>query len=722
LVTLVQRLVRIGSGAFRDSSFVEKRMQESEELLELAVGAIERWSAATAKRLSGWTDRFLQEISRRQSRPSSAFTSDASILLSCVEKAVLHHAAARTSWWASNCERICFSDDGALRYMGLLALAEDPQENAAVAARVLLDTIPTGRFISEVRQLLSVSFFHLVESAQDEITSIILKQAEKPEADGRTYLIGAQYLRAIPAPLRSRTVVERIEARQLNLPLPTRSLAVGLEEIADRITDQRFIALSDDGVLAVLKHFAVISDASHRFSAFLEGANEAGPRLREAASRQPRRFLDLLAKSWTDIPVIFREPMFFGAVDHLLRRFGRVQASGEWKPIEDITGSDLGALILDELERHPLAWGTARIAAEAIQGSGQVVESEHDANRLLFLAASFVNSRDDGSMDTDPDLVTAGLNCSRGCLAIGLTALANRCADEGRSWPVLLRPIFRQFANDPRPAVRAVMLRELPFLVYKQPVGLETIKELLVCEDDRILPVAESCFYRAYQSHYPEILPYLERCARSQVGEARETWGRITALSSLSGLTDLRALLSRLVQENNSNAWIGATSVWVANAHLRDKQQECFDGLTVALRQPTSHQQVVSGVEQLFRGPAFPIPLTLLSALFGALKTLDEDHATVYGFEEWLCGLVSLDPDLALSGAQLYADSVAEGVVTVYDHEPVSRLLTLLFREAEEREEVDDGITLRAVVGIQDAFLAGHLDGLESWLRDAERP
>jgi hypothetical protein len=44
-----------------------------------------------------------------------------------------------------------------------------------------------------------------------------------------------------------------------------------------------------------------------------------------------------------------------------------------------------------------------------------------------------------------------------------------------------------------------------------------------------------------------------------------------------------------------------------------------------------------------------------------------------------------------------------------------------LFKEAEEREESDDGDMLQRVVKIQDMLLKLGVDGIDSWLQAAER-
>jgi hypothetical protein len=48
--------------------------------------------------------------------------------------------------------------------------------------------------------------------------------------------------------------------------------------------------------------------------------------------------------------------------------------------------------------------------------------------------------------------------------------------------------------------------------------------------------------------------------------------------------------------------------------------------------------------------------------------------------------------------------------------------MTRLFAESEEREESDNGMMLQRVALIQDALLSLGINGVNDWLKAAERP
>jgi hypothetical protein len=316
------------------------------------------------------------------------------------------------------------------------------------------------------------------------------------------------------------------------------------------------------------------------------------------------------------------------------------------------------------------------------------------------------------------------MNTSRGEVADSLMILANNRAETGDTFPDLLPPLLRQFARDGHPAVRVMVLHRLAFLQFKSPLGWELFESAVECDDERIWPSAERCLYYSYHTAFDRVKPHLDKISGSKVPATRETWGRISALASLSGHVNQADFILRLSSMQDTDAWTGAVIVWAANAHLAEHGEACFAGLAAALDNPAAWPAVLREVHALFRNvdPITPVPASLLrSALDGRLSR-DEQGFNPHGVDTWLCALAETRPDLALDAAELFAAAAKAGRVAVYDDAPIARLLTLLFREAEEREESDQGEMLRRVIAVQDAFLAGLLEGLAQWLRDAERP
>ena len=77
----------------------------------------------------------------------------------------------------------------------------------------------------------------------------------------------------------------------------------------------------------------------------------------------------------------------------------------------------------------------------------------------------------------------------------------------------------------------------------------------------------------------------------------------------------------------------------------------------------------------------------------------------------------------ALESTEIYLNYVRRVKPYLYDHENnLTQLLTRLFAQAEEQEESDGGAMLQRVVTVQDTLLALGVNGVNDWLKDAERP
>jgi len=72
---------------------------------------------------------------------------------------------------------------------------------------------------------------------------------------------------------------------------------------------------------------------------------------------------------------------------------------------------------------------------------------------------------------------------------------------------------------------------------------------------------------------------------------------------------------------------------------------------------------------------------------------------------------------------EIYLNYVAKLGLDLYDyHNNYTQLITRLFAEAEECEEIDSGKMLQRVVSLQDSLLARGVNNIDDWLKEAERP
>jgi len=300
-------------------------------------------------------------------------------------------------------------------------------------------------------------------------------------------------------------------------------------------------------------------------------------------------------------------------------------------------------------------------------------------------------------------------------------------AETCQPFPELLVPTLRRFARDPHPAVRALILRRLPYFQDHAPeLGWEIFYLALEDEDERLWQVAEPCLYHAYHNHFDEVSPVLERMVSSVTGKALETWGRISALALLSGRIDLHDFISQLQALGSIDAWTGAALVWSNKGNMAQYFDQCVFGISTGLQEPGDiASSVARKISSLFRKDQ---PLTVISSdiIDKYLSAIEQDQSDkrfhLNGFGAWLKAMSQCRPDEALVSAERFAVFIRHTKYQLYDLRDISQLMTRLFREAEEREESDNGAMLHRVIALQDAFLAIGVNGLQDWLRDAERP
>jgi len=725
---------------FGADDFLERRMMQSDALLEMAIGDIERWSALKHRTYSsrrGFREGFLSETSYDAAHSSHAMrhVSSETILFNAMQSAILRHAKLHSAWWVANRGRLCRSDEGAIRYFAILAVIDSPESNVAEASSLLLDKdLQQARLHSEVFTLLRAAFFYLSENDQERVLAVVLTWRQDDGAEPPQWVRRerAELLSAIPACLRPRCAQEVLDSWEAThgpcICQPRIHSHGGM--VVPPFSYERFLEMSDAGTISILSHYQSDMQRDYEHDFLVGGAEQVERQLSEAASRAPPRYLRLLVDQWADIPERFTDDILDGTATYLAHKNGRLEFDAtKWVPVDEPDACGLASSILDEIERHPLRWRHNRSAAKALAACANVILNAEDASRLLFAAVGFAGcpeSQDDKD-GIEHDLVFVGINMARGDAAQAALTIAVNFAKANLPFPELLVPTLTRFALDLNPAVRAVIVRELPYLQsVSSALGWKLFELALRGDDERLWAVAEPCLYYGYHARFAAISGFLNEIAGTGKGKSLETWGRISALAVLSGLIDRPVFISQLHALSSDDAWIGATSVWTANAGYPQHSEKCFEGLTSGLRiEGTTRLSVARGMNKMFRDdePVALVLPTVVDLYFSALEGENsDDRFHLYGFDEWLNSTCRLRPDDALESTERFANFVERTKYPLYDHGAISKLMTSFFREAEEREESDEGVMLKRVIAAQDKFLAIGLHGLDEWLRDAERP
>lgn len=725
----------------RDENFVRQRMVQSSVLLDLALESIERWSEIRTSRdgrtRTGYRHGFLDETSYRDthSQTDMKHVDSLNILLDAVEAAILHHAKANSDWWQNNRERLCFNHEGALLYFVILACTDSPEANIELIGRMLCDPqILELDLTYELGALVQSAFRYLDTSTQDAVMANILNVWHEAADDESNHLwilkTRVELIVPIPCYLRSPEVQDVVNAYERKAGVLIRQPHIRSHggTVRAPFSFEVFLAASDDGVLSLIDHYHGHSDW-HGDGFLVGGEREVGRQLQEASSRYPTRFLGLLSRYWEDIPDRFRDDIMDGVTTFLAYRYGNLQTNHAWQPVEESDAPLLASQILDELERHQAKWRHRRSSAKAVRACANVIQNKQDAERLIFLAIGFIGLHEDDPIKGDSvDLLSLGINMVKGDVAEAMMILANTFLERDNELPELLAPTLRRIANDDHPAIRALILRRLPYFQSKSfELGWELF-HLALQETDGLWKIAEPCLYYAYHNHFEIVRPVLARLHSEGVGKDLETWGRISALASMTQQIDFGEFLGDLNVLQNADAWRGAAAVWTNTRNFRQYREQCLEGISSGLNAGTEHALTVAKkVMHIFddKEDVVSVPIELICRCFSVFENDSEDnkHHRLIGFHEWLNVISQRDPEHALNATEIYLAHASKRKLHIYDHDnSLTQLMTRLFAEAEEREESDHGAMLQRVVVVQDTLLSLGVSGVLKWLKAAERP
>lgn len=724
----------------RDDNFFGQRMEQSSFLLDLVLDSIEQWSTVRASYYGGarigYSYGFLSNTSyeNTHSKREISHTDSMDVLFDAVENSILHNAKIESNWWRNKRERLCFNHEGALVYFAILACTASPEANIDLIGRMLCDPHMLASELSyELGTLLQSAFKFLDTPTQDAVMANILTVWDSEVVNEHNYLwilkARAELIVPIPCCLRSPDAQAVVDAYEKRAGILIRQPFIHSHggTVSAPFSFEIFLGASDNGVLNLLEHYDGVNWCGHEY--LVGGEREVGLQLQEASSRHPTRFLGLLSANWMDIHEKFRDDIMDGVVSHLAYCSGYLQANSTWSPVETPNELLLASRILDELEKHPKDWRRRRSTAKALEACANVLCDAQEAERLIFLAIDF-----EGFHERDPikgdnvDLISLGINMAKGNVADALVILVGKIKDCGGIFPELLIPTLRRFSRTEHPAIRALILRRLPYLQNKMfDLGWDLFHLVMQKNIEGIWKIAEPCLYYAYHEHFEVIRPLLARLRNEGCGKDLETWGRISALATLSRHVELTEFLGELNSLNSTEAWRGAANVWTNTQNIRLHHEQCLAGIDYGLNAGGAHARIVAEqMDRIFREKvgAISVPIELIRRCFSVLAEdcENKDHR-IFGFHEWLNMTAQLDPEHALDATEIYLTYVSHSKPYLYDHENnITQLMTRLFAEAEEREESDCGFMLQRVVVVQDRLLSMGLNGVVDWLKAAERP
>lgn len=728
---------------FVRDDFLKGRMQSSEVLLGLAMRDIETWSEKRRRSYEAdeeFTEGFLRESSyeRLHSARDMHHADGLTILLAAFENACKYHAASHTSWWQRNVGRLRSSRDAALRYFAIQAFTENPESHISDASAMLLDgvTLNHYRFRWEVGLLLNAAFPYLSLEQQEEI-QILARSADDDfrEQDGSlskwAILARRDLLAHIPACYRADTTQAIIDHAETLAGSFSRSPRIeswgGI--VRSPVSCESILELSDDGLFRLLRYFSLRSPNRGGWErggvdGLVGGADEVVREVQEASSRQPMRFMRFYEATNSDLDPEYTEAILAGIATQLRYRFGNLGKPKGWSTVEEPEGVLVADWLVRQVESHYDFWAGRRDMATILQAASGVLDSDEDCERITFLLLGCLSSNDPGpDRKDDSDYLTVAINSTRGIAAEAAFALAGRRFESARPLPVLLVEVLKRCASDPHPSVRALVLRSLPFTLYHaQDLGWTLFERALFAGDVRPWKHAYNCLYYNYHQRFPIVSGYLSILRSDRSQEALELWSRISTLSCLSRHITFDDLMADLREIDLDDAWSGAASIFAANLNECRLRESCTQGLLASIGGAEDKGKILSEMFRIFSNSTGNlINLALIKSYFNAFAARETRHGRdVYGVGDWLVSVGVVDPEYALTAIEIMLEHSAQ--LDTWDGAPYAKLMTALFREAEERELTDQGQFLSRVVAVQDALLRLGMRSLDDWLKDAERP
>ncbi|WP_430461740.1 NACHT domain-containing protein [Thalassolituus sp. LLYu03] len=723
----------------KNMDFLKNRMAKSPTLLTLAI-----------KTINDWADILLDEYKNERPRLFSYFLDytsyekihsekgtspydDVNVLFDAIEYGIKINAGNHTQWWQDNRLLLSESKDLSIIYFLTLALTDNAEKNTDIIQQLVLDEKVLGSNLSfEIGNLINKSIIYFIDKAILELNQKIgLLYKDKTYSEGNMSRIPRRkvsYISAIPGFLRSdsnqRTLdtYKRINGEYIHEP----DIHISVRWGRAPFSFEDIFELSDKVLSKVLKHCAEHDDI------WMSDEELVQRELEQASSRKPIKYINYVIHYWDDTPKGFRNSILEGVSEHLKYLYGNLNPNQSWEVIEQPDKDWLANQVLEELERHPLHWRGTRAKAKAVEACAYVIKDALLVDRLVFqmLEFAYISEESFHSDESRLGLIHDGINMKSGTVADAIMVLATEISESGRDNSELTISALKLFAQSESSAVKAIILRRLPYLKNDAPELAWEIFERTMQHSPELWPYAESFLYYSYHNEFVKVEPYLAKIKSRSDTESRATWGRVSALSGLSGFIEVEEFIDELISLKSNSAWEGALDVLFHRENFNAHPVICLKGIIAAFAQNDDIKILACDDFSGLLGdkePAINFSESIFNIFIDSLELRqnrdNNERDNFQDINEWLNIIAHSDPVKALNCAEKYIPNLQKWKPQLYDHNNnLVQLMNQLFAYAEELEESDDGDMLNRVVTLQDALLSVEGSKIHEWLKAAERP
>lgn len=414
-----------------------------------------------------------------------------------------------------------------------------------------------------------------------------------------------------------------------------------------------------------------------------------------------------------------------GSSEHLRYRFDNLSFGKSLEMVEPLPNGEVVATkIIEIVESHPVLCKDGQAVASILKGCCSVISNEELVDRVTILFLWLLSTETNCSLPRTPesqsDIQFEAANSALGMAADGAILLYNRLLEQEITPPPLLLGVLCRLSQHEHRYVNIYVLSRLPYTIYKHPeLGWRLLDNIFHRESSSPWKDAENIFYYNYNNNFSKVKPYLDRLAGEVSEDNGEVWGRISALSSLSGHIPQSLLFLNLSSLNDSSAE-GVVQVFCANLGNPRFRSDCRTGLDYFLHLPSCPKKVIEIIERCFSTD----------------KNLNLDHTFCHSFletcnrslesinlllfPEWLAVESRRNPMAALSLLEDLVAFMSAENTSVHTHSTKELMKTLIEIE-READELDDLVMIQRTIRLQDKFLAMDLYGMNAALDSSAR-
>jgi len=719
-----------GPSDLHKEDFLQQLLIRSESFLNLAISSLEKWidQSFAPSEEHPIVAMLLHESSWElvHSQRDNHHIESLNVLLNGIEAAICNHAAENSEWWKTNIGRLLSHREETFRYLFLEAVQKNIEANISSIKSILLDKTLFERssFTYELGTFMNQCYPWASSDAQEKNQQMILSMYD---SDNKPWITNKKIalLSWIPAYLRtpkSHHFLDMNSGLFISHYRPSPHIHSSGGWVRDPVDTGELGLLSKEALVRLCFYFDGIGDVHDIVgSSFVGGRDQFGRGIHECASRNPIKYLDAIPYlQQQGVSQDYICHILHGVSYHLRFRFGNLNSSDEWVPVKPVPdGKKLAKKLLGFLNGNPSLWSDGYMLSEALGACAHVVADKKSIDILSFLLIVTALNPDpeidkqvlfhEGKTEADEnDLAQRAINTVRGKSAEAAMTMANRLLENDQQLPEVLISIIKRLASDPVLAVRVSVLNQLPFLTQKQPaLGWSLFHRIMENASAHLWVHAERFLYYQYHHNYSDVSLALDSMREFSSEKVSESWGRITALCSLSGLMAIDDLLETALQMP-PQVWKGIGQVFASNIKDSKCRKICLDGLNRLLHLPESTvaESLFGSIDNDLFGnnQNWPYIGSELSTLYLSQASSNFHRRDLFHFLDWFEYLAAQDPENGLIVAEELAVRLeASGSPAhIWHSDP---LIAGMKRLLSYADSTDDPDIIRSVIAVYDKLL-----------------